>query len=63
MGRVSKKEKPKIVKDFQAMENNRKKGRKEFSADEYIKFLNFFNSFLGHKLKKAERMRGENFKL
>ena len=52
----------KIKKDFEMLEKNRKVILKNFSIEDFFKFLNFFNKIIGNK-KIFEKMEGKNFKL
>jgi hypothetical protein len=52
----------KIKKDFEMLEKNRKVILKNFSIEDFFKFLNFFNKIIGNK-KNFEKMEGKNFKL
>jgi len=53
----------KLKRDFEIIHKNRKKFMDEFSSDDYITFVTFFNRFIGHKRKGFVRIKGENFKL
>jgi len=53
-----------LNKDIRKMEENRFNFiDKKMDVDEYIKFLNFYNEFIGHKMRKFEKIKGNNWKI
>ncbi|MFH1857162.1 MAG: hypothetical protein ABH836_08100 [Candidatus Omnitrophota bacterium] len=72
MGRLSEEEKkewlaaahsPKLKKDFENMKKNARRlnSKKKYTADDFLRFLMFFDKFANHPKKPFKKMKGNDF--